>query len=358
MIETAFGRPGHIPTNQAIIDCDVHNVVPTPEALFPYLSAHWREYLTQSAFRGPTDSAYPKGAPISVRPGAPIGSELQQIRSQVLEPLSAEYIILNCLYAVDSLHNPDTAAAMASAVNDWQSAEWLEPEPRLRASLVVPSQQPALAAREIDRLSGHRGFVQVLLPVRSAMPYGNRVYLPIFEAAARAGLVVGLHFGGAPGNPPTASGWPSYYVEEYAGMAAVFQTQLMSLVVEGVFDQLPHLRVALIESGFSWLPAFLWRFDKEWKGLRRETPWTRRLPSEYVQDHVRLTLQPNDGPTELGAWLHLVEQLGSEEMLLFATDFPHWQYDRADEAIPVGLPASLSRKILSENARGFYRNLG
>ena len=80
------------------------------------------------------------------------------------------------------------AAALASAVNDWQIAEWLEPEPRLRASIVVPSQQPELAAREIDRVGGHPGFVQVFLPVRSAMPYGNRRYHPIYEAAVRHDL--------------------------------------------------------------------------------------------------------------------------------------------------------------------------
>src|SRR5262249_4518623 len=135
-----------------------------------------------------------------------------------------------------------------------------------------------------------------ILPVRSAAPYGNRRYHPIYEAAVRHNLVIGLHFGGAPGNPPTPTGWPSYYIEEYAGMAQVFQSQLISLIVEGVFDQFPTLRVALIESGVTWLPSLMWRLDKEWKGLRREVPWVRRLPSDYIRDHVRLTIQPFDAP--------------------------------------------------------------
>ena len=216
----------------------------------------------------------------------------------MLGPEQVAYGILNCAYAVDSLHNPDAAAALASAVNDWLAAEWLAHEPRLRASLVVPSQYPELAAREIERLGGHPGFVQVFLPVRSAAPYGNRCFHPLFAAAARHDLAVGIHFGGAPGNPPTPSGWPSFYIEEYAGMASVFQSQLLSLISEGLFDQFPTLRVALIESGFTWLPSLMWRFDKEWKGLRREVPWVRRLPSDYIREHVRLTLQPFDAPPD------------------------------------------------------------
>ncbi len=151
---------------------------------------------------------------------------------------------------------------------------------------------PELAAREIDRVGDHPGFVQVLLPARSEHPYGSRLFHPLWEAIARHDLVAGIHFGGAPGNPPTPSGWPSYYFEEYAGMAQVFQSQLTSMISEGVFDQFPTLRVTLLESGFTWLPAHMWRFDKEWRNLRRLVPWVKRAPSEYIREHVRLTVQP------------------------------------------------------------------
>jgi uncharacterized protein len=234
-------------------------------------------------------------------------------------------------------------------------AEWLDREPRLRASLVVPSQYPELAAREIERLGGHAGFAQVLLPVRSAMPYGNRCFHPLFAAAVRQNLAVGIHFGGAPGNPPTAAGWPSFYLEEYAGMASVFQSQLLSLVSEGLFDQFPALRVVLIESGCTWLPSLMWRFDKEWKGLRREVPWVRRSPSEYIREHVRLTLQPFDAPPNPDHLLRLVERLGSEEMLLFASDYPHWHDDPPEPVLLDLLSAGLARKIMYNNARALYR---
>lgn len=342
-----------------LIDADVHSVVASVEVLFPYLTDHWREYITQSAFKGPVETPYPPHAPTSVRPelretlGAAAGSCLEHLQDHVLDPLGLEYAILNCAYGIESIHNPDAAAALASAVNDWHVNEWLGPEPRLRASILVPSQQPAMAARELDRLGGHPGLVQVYLPVRSAMPYGNRIYHPIFEAAVRHDLVVGLHFGGVTGTPPTPVGWPSYYLEEYAGMSQVFQSQLNSLVVEGVFDRFPTLRVACIESGWSWVPAHLWRLDKEWKGLRREVPWVRRPPSAYVREHVRFTLQPLDLPPEPALVAQLFDQLESPDLVMFATDYPHWHDAAPEEALNV-VPEAMRAKVMAENARAFY----
>lgn len=342
-----------------MIDCDVHNSVPGVEALYPYLSDHWVEYCKQSAFKGPTDTAYPPKAPTTVGPlwrgtePAP-GTSVEAIRDQLLDPLGVEIAVLNCVYAVDSIHNPDTAAAISAAVNDWQQKEWLDRDPRLRASVVVPSQQPEMAAQEVDRVAHDKRFVQVMLPVRSAMPYGNRHYHAIFEAAERNGLPIGLHFGGAPGNPPTGAGWPSYYVEEYSGMAQVFQTQMLSLIAEGVFDRFPGLRVACIEGGFTWLPSLLWRLDKEWKGLRRDVPWVHREPSSYVYEHMRFTIRPLDAPPVAGQLKDVIDDMGNDSLLLFATDYPHWHFDSLPEAVPDALPAQLKPAILTENARAFY----
>jgi uncharacterized protein len=262
--------------------------------------------------------------------------------------------VLQCSYGIESLHNPDAAVAFASAVNDWLIAEWLDKEPRLRAAMVVPSQLPAQAAKEIDRVGDHPGFVQVYLPVRSQHPYGSRLFHPMWEAIARHNLVAGLHFGGAPGNPPFPSGWPSYYFEEYAGMAQVFQSQVVSIISEGVFDLFPTLRVVLVEGGFSWVPAFMWRFDKEWRNLRRLVPWVKQSPSAYMREHVWLTIQPLDAPPSSHQMQKVVDQMGSEEMLLFASDYPHQHTADARQALLADLPAGLAQKIRRENARKLY----
>jgi predicted TIM-barrel fold metal-dependent hydrolase len=340
-----------------LVDCDVHAVVPSVQALDPYLSPHWREVIATSQFSGPTDQSHPPNVATSLRPdlepvdGQPPGTTLASVRSHVLDPLGADVAILSCDYGVESIRNPDAAAAIAAAINDWQIAEWLEPEPRLRSAIVVPSSQPAMAAEEIARVAEHPGFVAVYLPVRSAMPYGNRGWWPLFEAITRHALVAELHFGGFSGLPPTASGWPTSWLEDYVDMASAFQSQLTSLVAEGTFDRFPALRVALIESGFAWLPAFLWRFDKGWRGLRREVPWTKRPPSEYIREHVRVALQPVDGPGDPDQLAAVLDQLESDELLMFSSDYPHLHSSEGLEVLPQGL----SDKIRSGNAREHYR---
>jgi uncharacterized protein len=344
----------------AVIDCDVHNTVPSIEALLPYLTERWQDYILEHGIKSLEPNYYPVGSPLSARPElkqasrAIPGSEITHLQEQVLKPWNTEYAILNCLYGVQMIHNQDWAIAMAQAVNDWQKEEWLAKDQRLRASIVVPSQNPAKAAEEIHRLGNDPGFVQVLLLVRSEKPYGKQYYWPIYEAAEQYGLPVAIHAGGNTGYPIMPVGWPSHYLEDYVSQAQAFQSQLISLISEGVFSKFPKLKVVFMESGFTWVPSLMWRFDKNWKGLRREIPWVDRLPSEIMKDHLRLTTQPLDEPENPIFLLEIIEQLGSEDMLLFSTDYPHWHFDKKEEAIPPEIPEPLKEKILWKNAKALY----
>ena len=245
------------------------------------------------------------------------------------------------------------AAAFARALNTWIAREWLDREPRLRASIVVPLQSPERSVDEIEHWVADYRFVQVLMPVMGDVPLGRRMYWPIYALAERHDLPIGIHAGSTYRHPVTAGvGWPSYYSEDYAAQSVGFQSQLTSLICEGVFSKFPNLRLVLMESGFSWLPAHLWRLTKCWRGLRMEIPWVDRSPAEIVRSNVRLTLQPLDvpGTDEL---FKLIEHVGSNELLLFSTDYPHWQFD-GDEVLPEGLSLDLLRKITLDNPLRTY----
>jgi predicted TIM-barrel fold metal-dependent hydrolase len=338
------------------IDCDMRVSVPSMSALLPYLDEHWRDTVVARGISSLDSVAYPPNAPISARPdwrnGGVPARNLDDVRAHLLDHFGLRLGIATCLYGVHLLFDEYLAAAFARAVNGWLAAEWLDRESRLRASLVVPLQDPAQAAAEIEHWARDRRFVQVLFPAMDDMPLGKRHYWPVYEAAVRHGFAIGIHAGSAYRHPPTSVGWPTWHAEDYAAQSQAFQGQVTSLVTEGVFAKFPDLKVVLMESGVSWLPAYLWRFSKFWRGIRTEVPWVDRDPAEIVREHVFLTLQPFDAPAEAAE--KLIDHIGGTDRLLFSSDYPHWQFD-GDEVWPDGLPAVDG--VLAANALSAYPRL-
>lgn len=343
-----------------IVDADVHACVPGIDALRPYLASHWLEFIDERAVVDPFGLAvaYPPGAATTARAdwrpadGRVPASTVEMVRAHVLDPLALEFAVMTCNYGVDSIRHPDFAAAMAGAVNDWIAAEWLDADRRLRGTIVVPARHPELMIAEIRRVAADQRFVQVLLPVRSDRPYGNRIWHPVLAEIAEQGLVMGLHWGGSADGPPSPTGWPSWFVEEYAAEQQVYMAQLTSLIAEGAFQAVPRLRVAVGEIGFAWLPSLVWRLQKEWKGLRRDIPWVTTAPHELVLEHLRLTIAPTDmdDAREMG---EIVRWLGSDDLLMFATDYPHGHEVAIAELLEV-VDEPMRARIMGGTARDLY----
>jgi predicted TIM-barrel fold metal-dependent hydrolase len=345
------------------IDCDLHPPMPGVTALLPYLSDYWRDQISNRHIdRLPFQlSSYPPTSPLSMRPDwrpAPGHKPgVEPIRNHVLDPLGLRYAILNPLHGVVALFNNDMAAALCAAVNDWVARELLDAEPRLRASILLPAHDVELSLGEIERLAPDRRFVQVLFLAMGEAPLGRRANWPLFAACERHGLAVGIHAGSTYRHAPTYAGWPSYRVEDYVAQSGAFETQLLSLIAEGVFQKYPSLKVVLAESGFTWLPHFLWRVTKTWRGTRPEVPWIDRPPAEIVRDHVRFTLQPVDAPKgEPKRLARTIEHVGFDDFLLFSTDYPHWQLD-GEEVLPEGLSLSTIKRMLVDNALDTFPRL-
>jgi predicted TIM-barrel fold metal-dependent hydrolase len=333
-----------------VIDCDVHCEVPDLAALVPFLPRHWRERLRENQWAGPAGVHHCDPPAVAGEAMSDVGTLRERLFAAQTETDAA---ILTCYYAVESLRHPDLTADLAAATNRWLRAEWLEREPRLRGSLVVPTIYPEAAAAEIRRWKRADGFVQVLLPVAAQRTFGSRFYWPLYEAAQDQGFVIGLHFGGVSGGPPTASGWPTYYVEEVADMASIFQGHLLSLIAEGVVRQFPGLRFTLLESGVTWLPTLLWRLDKMWKSYRREIPWIDRLPSEYLRANIRLTTQPLDGPDDPTKTAAFLSEMNIQQLLLYSSDAPHVHGSSSLKILELLSPKA-QESVFATNARAWY----
>ena len=114
----------------AIADCDIHPARATATELYPYLAKRWHAHLEtygKHAYQGMMEGPpYPKAQPNASRrdayppEGGPQGSSLSFMQQQHLDPNNVALGVLNPLNTGQGLRNQDLAAALASAINDWQ----------------------------------------------------------------------------------------------------------------------------------------------------------------------------------------------------------------------------------------------
>jgi len=198
-------------TDSSPIDCDIHPVVPGLTALLPYLDDHWRETVVRRGIEDLTTISYPTRNPLSFRQDwrdetGRTATDVATLGQQALDPFGSQLAICNCLYGVQAQFSEDLGVAMSRALNDWIVKEWLDRDPRLRASIVVPMQNAEMAVDEINRCAPDRRFVQVLMLVGSESTLGRRQNWPIYAAAERHGLPIGIHAGSMYRHPMTPVG--------------------------------------------------------------------------------------------------------------------------------------------------------
>jgi predicted TIM-barrel fold metal-dependent hydrolase len=352
-----------------VIDCDIHHELVSEEELFPYLSEGWREYVLGPEPHGhvPLLPGFPLVNPHgfdredAIPPeGGPPGSSLELMREQLLDPFEIEHAVLTGGYGlyVSAVVNPYFASEVARALNDHLVERWLAADRRLKGSVSVANQIPTTAADEIRRLADHPQIVQAMLCANAiGHPFGHPLFDPIHRAAAETGLPLAIHSlgDGAAGSAasPTAGGRPSFYLEYHSGAVEGIMTHLMSFFFNGVFERYRDLRLVIVEGGFAWLPAFLRRLDTNWKGLRREVPWCKRAPSEYFAEHIKVTTQPLDIETPEDALVAPLTEMGFEDVLLFASDYPHWDADSLAQTRG-RLPETWRERVLWRNASELY----
>jgi predicted TIM-barrel fold metal-dependent hydrolase len=151
--------------------------------------------------------------------------------------------------------DPDWAAGLARAYNDWLYDRFLRTNPgRLKGMALIPLQDPERAVAELRRAVGDLGMVGAVFPAAGlAEAFGHRAYWPVYAAAQELGCLVAVH-----GGPAAGLGLDRmrHAVEMRAlnhGFAQ--QIQMTSMIFGGVFDAFPRLRVAYCEAGCGWRPG-------------------------------------------------------------------------------------------------------
>jgi uncharacterized protein len=128
----------------------------------------------------------------------------------------------------------------------------------------------------------------------------------------------------------------------------------MSMICEGVFDEYPRLQVALVEACLTWAGPLQWAMDAAYEVAGDDAPRLSRLPSEYFREHFWLSTQPIEEPDNPRHLVQSIEFARMTDRVMFSSDYPHWDFDSPDKALPAAIPARLRDKIMGENAARLY----
>jgi predicted TIM-barrel fold metal-dependent hydrolase len=181
---------------------------------------------------------------------------------------------------------------------------------------------------------------------------GGREFDPIYSESAQLGVPIGFHTGaGQEAMPPR---FPDFLSTHAAAHAFEQMSAAATIVVGGVLERHPTLRVAFLESGIGWVPYWMERLDENFEKRHAEVPYLTRKPSEYL---LSGRCYFHTEPEERGL-VYAVEVMGND-YIMYASDYPHWDCSHPDSARILEARGDLSedtkRKILCENAARFYQ---
>lgn len=249
------------------------------------------------------------------------------------------------------------AAELCRAYNDWTKKLVAGREDRLKPIAILPWGYPEGMVAELERCVKELGF-----KAAHVMPYhaptggekrtiDNPVYYPFYAAAERLDVPLMLH--------PNSQGelinlYDNFYAMHVLGRPFNCTAGLVALVVGGIFERFPNLRVAFFECSAEWILYWMHRMDDDYKRMKDDmAPKIAKTPSAYIKKNCYVTCEADERDLK-----YAIEHF-SEDRILMASDYPHFDSEYPGTVREImernDITKKQKEKILSENAREFLR---
>lgn len=253
--------------------------------------------------------------------------------------------------AIGFIQDPEWAIAVSRAYNNMVSESYTDFDRRLGAVALLPIQDIHEAAKELRRAVRElHMYGGILAPVGFPKPLGDSYFDPLYEEAQNLGCPLAIH--GAPSRGLGFDFFRSLIEARALSHPFAQMIHLTSIVLEGVMERFPRLKIASLEAGCEWIPFLMDRLDMEYKNRAHQAPLLKKKPSEYMkggQIYYHTELWESVLP-------YAIQRVG-EGQFLYASDYPH-EPDLAEAVDQFekrkDLTEEAKRKILSDNAKRFY----
>ena len=251
--------------------------------------------------------------------------------------------------------NPDTdiEAQLSWAYSRWLTEEILPHDPRIRTLIYLPLNDVPACMRMIEKFSDAPGVVGFMVASGRHKPVHDNAYAPIYRALEERGLPLGFHAIYNSGER-IFEGMNKFISVHSLGFVLYNMVHLTNMLMNGIPERFPKLKIVWIESGLAWLPFLAQRLDNEYMMRTSEAPLLKKLPSDYIRDYFHYTTQPME-TGDLKALEQTFRIIGAESQLMYSSDYPHWDFNLPSTIFDLPfLSDNAKRQILGENARRVF----
>jgi predicted TIM-barrel fold metal-dependent hydrolase len=242
----------------------------------------------------------------------------------------------------------DIEAAIGAAYNKWLVERILPEDPRLKSMIYLPFNTPEACVEEVKKYAGVDSIIGYSVVSTRNKPVHHNNYMRLYAMMEESGKPFSFHSGFNWNDPSflQLNRFISMHALSFVHYSLIHMT---NWIINGLPERFPKLKVLWIESGLAWIPYLMQRLDHEYQMRTCEAPLLKRLPSEYMRD-MFYTSQPME-KTNLKLLQATMEAFNAETQLLYASDWPHWDFDAPSSITTLPfLSEQAKRNILGLNA--------
>lgn len=242
--------------------------------------------------------------------------------------------------------------ALSWAYTRWLTEEILPHDPQIKTMVYLPFNDPEASLRAVEKFGDAPGVVGFMVTAARYKAVHDNSYAAVYRAIEEREKPLGFH-SAIWAQDRLLEGMNRFLSAHALGFVIHNLAHLTNLVINGVPERFPRLKLIFIESGLAWIPFIMQRLDNEYLMRSNEAPLLKKLPSEYIRDFY-FTTQPME-TQNLKALELTFEMINATDQLLFASDYPHWDFNLPSTVFDLPfLSLEAKHRILGGNAARLF----
>ena len=248
---------------------------------------------------------------------------------------------------------PEMEVWLGRAYNKWLAERILDGDDRIKTLIYLPFNTPKEAERAVEEFGDHKGVIGFCVTSTRNKPVHHNDYMRLYSMIQERGKPLAFHAGYHWQDPSLAT------VNRFLGMHSLGfvwcnMVHMTNWILNGLPERFPKLNTIWIESGLAWVPFLMQRLDDQYLMRQSEAPMLKRMPSDYMRTNCFYTTQPME-TTHPKALQNTLEMINAETQLLFASDWPHFDFDLPQMIYDLPyLSEQAKRNILGLNAARIF----